>query len=169
MKTRLLESQAEAEGSPPPPPVSSDHNPRSGTWGSQGLCSQNNRSRVQKLWTRRIVLMIIIWELKQRGQQNVIGFDWQNNNSASYFHVLWIWREQKTTIFFFFFCDVVFSYVYSPLEFNSWKNRQPMTTSKKRWNKSDEIWNSANPVFGWSFRCRCRLCCLWSLISGEGA
>ena len=64
--------------------------PRSGTWGSEGLCSQNNRSRVQKHWTRRIVLMIIIWKLKQRERQKVIGFDWQNNNSASYFHVLWM-------------------------------------------------------------------------------
>ena len=68
--------------------------------------------------------------VKQRGRKKVIGFDWQNNNSASYFHVLWIWREQKTTIFFFFFCDIVFCYVYSPLEFNSWKNRQPMTTRR---------------------------------------
>ena len=153
---------------PPPSKFSQTTTPRSGTWRLQVLCSQNNRSPVQKHWTRGIVLMIIIWELKQRGRQKVIGFDWQNNNSASHFHVLWMTgTKDNDFLLFLLWCSI--SYVYSPLEFNSWKNRQPMTTSKKSWNKSDEICNSANPVLGWSFRCRCRLCCLWSLISGEGA
>ena len=75
---------------PPSPQFPQITTPRSGTWGSQGLCSQNNRSRVQKHWTGGIVLMIIIWELKQQGRQKVTGFNWQNNNTASYFHVLWM-------------------------------------------------------------------------------
>ena len=66
--------------------------------------------------------------------------------------------EHKTTIFFFF-CEVR----YSHLEFNSWKNHQPMK-NEKSWNKSDESWNIRNPIFGWSFR-RCRRHFLRSLKS----
>ena len=73
--------------------------------------------------------MIIILELKQRGRIKVTGFDWQNNNSACYFHVLWM-TGTKDNDFLLFLSDIVFSYVYSPLEFNSWKIRQPMTTRR---------------------------------------
>ena len=53
--------------------------------------------------------------------------------------------------FSFSFCELR----NSPLEFNSWKIRQHLTNWKS-WNRSDEVWNSANSLFGWRFRCRCR-------------
>ena len=53
--------------------------------------------------------------------------------------------------FSFSFCELR----NSPLEFNSWKIRQHLTNWKS-WNRSDEVWNSANSLFGWWFRCRCR-------------
>ena len=54
----------------------------------------------------------------------------------------------------FSFCELR----YSPLELNSWKNRQHMT-NWKTWNKSDGVWNSPR----WRFRSCCRRRCLSSV------
>ena len=53
--------------------------------------------------------------------------------------------------FSFSFCELG----YSPLEFNSWKKNRQHLKNSKSWNKGDEVWKSANSLFGWGFRCRC--------------
>ena len=53
---------------------------------------------------------------------------------------------------------------YSPLQFNSRKMRQHLT-SGTRWSKSDKVWNNANSRFlKWRFRGRRLRCC--SLFGG---
>ena len=103
--------------------------------------------------------------------------DWQNNNSE---------RDQAFWTFFRRRCTTTkwkcmisrfvedgntrqqlsFSFPelwYSSLEFNSEKKRQNFKKIKS-WNKSDEVWSSADSLFGWNFRCRCGLRWLNSLI-----
>ena len=52
---------------------------------------------------------------------------------------------------------------YSLLEFNSRIVCQQLT-NWTRWNKRDKVWCSANSLFKWRFRNRCRRCCLSSLL-----
>ena len=50
------------------------------------------------------------------------------------------------------------------LEFNSRKICEHLTNWTS-WNKRDKVWSSANKLFQWHFRCRCRRCCLSSLLA----
>ena len=106
------------------------------------------------------------------------ALDWQNNNSArasrffvhffvvaarlprenSWFHVLWrTWTQDNDFLFLFL------KLLYTLLEFNSRKNCQHLT-NWTRWNKRDEVWNSATSLCKWRFRSRRRPCCLSSWL-----
>ena len=54
----------------------------------------------------------------------------------------------------------------SPLKWNSRKIRQHSSNRRKR-NKCDEVWSSANSLFKWRFCNRRRLCCLSSLLARQ--
>ena len=60
------------------------------------------------------------------------------------------WREQKTTTFFPFSWISIRSLKTELLK--KWQNLTKWTG----WNKRDKVWSSANALFKWRFRSRCR-------------